>query len=69
MRIRSNATLAEARIPMQIDTGCGDEVVPKPVEVEYPAMIKFPPPVLRPYPKGDGGDMEYDMTPLRDGIY
>ena len=51
VRIRFNATLAKARIPMQIDVGFGDVIVPKPVEVEYPAMLEFPPPVLRAYPK------------------
>jgi len=29
----------------------GDVIVPKPVEVEYPAMLEFPPPVLLAYPK------------------
>ncbi len=51
VRIRFNATLAKARIPMQIDVGFGDVIVPEPVEVEYPAMLEFPPPVLRAYPK------------------
>ncbi|HSB13430.1 MAG TPA: nucleotidyl transferase AbiEii/AbiGii toxin family protein [Bryobacteraceae bacterium] len=51
VRIRFHATLAKARIPMQIDVGFGDVIVPKPVEVEYPAMLEFPPPVLRAYPK------------------
>jgi hypothetical protein len=51
VRIRFNATLAKARIPMQIDVGFGDVIVPKPTEVEYPAMLEFPPPVLRAYPK------------------
>jgi len=51
VRVRFNAALAKARIPMQIDIGFGDVIVPKPVEVEYPAMLEFPPPVLRAYPK------------------
>lgn len=51
VRIRFNATLAKARIPMQIDVGFGDVIVPKPAEVEYPAMLEFPPPLLRAYPK------------------
>jgi len=29
----------------------GDVIVPKPVEVEYPAMLEFPLPVLLAYPK------------------
>jgi len=51
VRVRFNATLAKARVPMQIDIGFGDVIVPKPIEVEYPAMLEFPPPVLRAYPK------------------
>ena len=50
-RVRFSATLAKARIPMQIDIGFGDVIVPLPTEVEYPAMLEFPPPVLRAYPK------------------
>lgn len=51
VRVRFHATLAKARIPMQIDIGFGDVIVPKPGKVEYPAMLEFPPPVLRAYPK------------------
>jgi len=51
VRVRFTATLARARIPMQIDIGFGDVIVPRPIEVEYPAMLEFPPPVLRAYPK------------------
>ena len=51
VRLRFEGTVARARIPMQIDIGFGDVIVPKPVEVEYPAMLEFPPPVLRSYPK------------------
>jgi predicted nucleotidyltransferase component of viral defense system len=51
VRVRFNATLGKARIPMQVDIGFGDVIVPKPIEVEYPAMLEFPPPVLRAYPK------------------
>jgi hypothetical protein len=36
---------------MQIDIGFGDVIVPEPVDVEYPAMLEFPPPDLRSYPK------------------
>ena len=51
VRVRFHATLAKARIPMQIDIGFGDVIVPRPVEVEYPALLEFPPPVLIAYPK------------------
>ena len=36
---------------MQIDIGFGDVIVPQPIIVEYPALLEFPPPVLRAYPK------------------
>lgn len=51
VRVRFHGTLAKARIPMQLDIGFGDVIVPKPFEVEYPAMLEFPPPVLLAYPK------------------
>ena len=51
VRVRFHATLAKARIPMQIDIGFGDVIVPAPTEVEYPALLDFPAPVLEAYPK------------------
>ena len=42
VRVRFNAKLAKARIPMQIDIGFGDVIVPRPIEIEYPAMLEFP---------------------------
>lgn len=51
VRVRFNATLARARIPMQIDIGFGDVIVPQPTEVEYPALLEFPPPILMAYRK------------------
>jgi hypothetical protein len=51
MRVRFRATVARARIPMQVDIGFGDVITPPPTEVEYPALLDFPCPVLRAYPK------------------
>ena len=51
VRVRFNGTLAKARIPMQVDIGFGDVIVPKPCEVAYPALLEFPPPVLQAYSK------------------
>lgn len=51
VRVRFHATLARARIPMQIDIGFGDVIVPGPTEVEYPTMLDFPAPVLQAYPR------------------
>lgn len=51
VRVRFHATLAKARIPMQIDIGFGDVIVPSPAEIEYPTMLDFPAPVVQAYPK------------------
>ncbi len=51
VRITFNATLARARIPMQIDIGFGDVIVPAPTTVAYPTLLEFPAPVLLAYPK------------------
>ena len=39
VRVRTTATIAGARIPIQIDVGFGDAVTPSPVEIVYPAFI------------------------------
>ena len=51
VRVQFHATLARARIPMQLDIGFGDVITPEPTEVEYPTMLDFPGPVIRAYPK------------------
>ena len=51
VRVRFHATLAKARIPMQIDIGFGDVIVPGPTEVEYPTLLDFAAPVLQAYPR------------------
>ena len=51
VRVTFIATLARARIPMQIDIGFGDVIVPAPTRVEYPTLLDFPAPVLLAYPK------------------
>src|SRR5437016_3724576 len=51
VRVRFHASLACARIPMQIDIGFGDVVTPEAVEIEYPTVLEFPAPVQRAYPK------------------
>jgi predicted nucleotidyltransferase component of viral defense system len=51
VRVRFHATLARARIPMQLDIGFGDVITPGPTEIEYPTLLNFPAPVLRAYPK------------------
>ncbi len=51
VRVRFHALLAGARIPMQIDIGFGDVIVPDPITIEYPTLLDFPPPRLVAYPK------------------
>jgi predicted nucleotidyltransferase component of viral defense system len=50
VRIRTTATIAGARIPIQIDIGFGDVVTPAPVEIDYPTLLDAPAPHLRAYP-------------------
>jgi predicted nucleotidyltransferase component of viral defense system len=50
VRVRTTATIAGARIPIQVDIGFGDAVTPAPVEIEYPALLDAPAPHLRAYP-------------------
>lgn len=51
VRVQFKATLAGARIPMQIDIGFGDVIVPRAARIEYPTLLEFPAPVLQAYPK------------------
>jgi hypothetical protein len=51
VRARFTGVLARARIPMQIDVGFGDVIVPGPVEIEYPTLLDFPAPRLMAYPR------------------
>ncbi len=50
-RVRFEARLGQARIPLQADVGFGDVVTPAAVSVEYPTLLDHPPPRLRAYPK------------------
>lgn len=49
VRINLLAMLGKARIPLQIDVGFGDAVVPPPAESEYPTLLDLPAPRLRVY--------------------
>jgi predicted nucleotidyltransferase component of viral defense system len=51
IRVRFRATLAGARVPMQIDIGFDDVIVPRATKIEYPTLLEFPAPVLQAYPK------------------
>lgn len=49
IRVRLQASLGRARIPIQVDLGIGDAVTAGPVEIEYPTLLEMPPPILRAY--------------------
>ena len=51
VRVQFHATLARARIPMQLDIGFGDIITPGPAEIVYPTLLDFPAPVLQAYPR------------------
>jgi predicted nucleotidyltransferase component of viral defense system len=45
------ARLAAAKIRLQIDVGFGDVITPQAIDVDYPALLEFPAPHLRAYPR------------------
>jgi predicted nucleotidyltransferase component of viral defense system len=51
LRVNFVAHLERARIHMQVDIGFGDVIVPPPREIQYPAMLNFPSPRVRAYPR------------------
>lgn len=51
VRIRLEAHLAQARIPVQVDVGFGDVVIPPPTREQYPALLDHPPPRILIYPR------------------
>jgi predicted nucleotidyltransferase component of viral defense system len=51
VRVRLEARLAGARIPMQVDVGFGDAITPPPVRQRYPTLLDHPPPNIFVYPR------------------
>ena len=49
VRLTLTAAVGTARLPLQIDVGFGDVVVPSPVESVFPTLLDFPAPVMRAY--------------------
>ncbi len=49
LQVKLQAELEQAKIPLQVDIGFGEAVVPRPVETTYPTILDFPPPRLRIY--------------------
>lgn len=51
IRLRIEARLGNARLPLQIDIGFGDAITPGPLAVTYPTLLDFPAPHLNAYPR------------------
>lgn len=51
VRIRLEARLDRARIPMQVDVGFGDAVTPAESSIRYPTVLDQPAPVVLAYPR------------------
>jgi hypothetical protein len=51
VRVLLLARLAEARIPVQVDVGFGDAVVPAPTWQAYPTLLDHQPPRILVYPR------------------
>lgn len=51
VRVRGEARLAEARIPLQIDVGFGDAVTPIPRRESYPTLLDHAAPHVLVYPR------------------
>jgi len=49
LRFKFVGHLGQARIPMQIDIGFGDHVVPDPKEIEFPTLLEMEPPIILSY--------------------
>jgi hypothetical protein len=49
VRVKFRGFLEKSRIPMQIDIGFGDPVLPGPVPLDYPTMLDFPAPRIKGY--------------------
>ena len=49
VRVRFTGFLGKARIPMQVDVGFGDPVIPDPSLIRLPTMLEFPAPELQGY--------------------
>jgi predicted nucleotidyltransferase component of viral defense system len=50
-RVKLTARLGNARIPLQIDIGFGDVIVPGAVETYFPSLLDMQKPLIKAYPK------------------
>lgn len=51
VRVRLEGHIAEARIPVQVDVGFGDAIVPLPTREVYPTLLDHTPPSILVYPR------------------
>jgi predicted nucleotidyltransferase component of viral defense system len=51
VRVKLQARLGNARIPLQVDIGFGDAVTPRARKGEFPTLLNLPAPKLSMYPK------------------
>jgi predicted nucleotidyltransferase component of viral defense system len=51
VRVTLAAHVAEAKVRVQIDVGFGDAITPEATEIDFPALLSFPAPRLRAYPR------------------
>jgi hypothetical protein len=51
VRVRLEARLGAARIPMQVDVGFGDAITPAPTQTTYPTLLDHSPPNVLVYPR------------------
>ena len=51
IRLKLEARLGSARIPVQVDIGFGDAITPAAETITFPTTLEFPAPELRSYPK------------------
>lgn len=49
IRLKFDAWLGKARIPMQIDVGFGDVVIPDAQDMTFPTLLDMEPPVIKAY--------------------
>jgi hypothetical protein len=60
VRLKLEARLGTARIPLQVDVGFGDAVVPSPATVHIPPLLEFPGPELSGYTRYTAVAEKYD---------
>lgn len=49
IRIKLKAKLGKAIIPIRLDIGFGDAIVPPPKKIKYPTLLNFPAPIMLSY--------------------